>query len=85
MARDGAIVAIGVSYYPLDQLTKDRLASGDERVRDKRLQTVSDYLNLFGESVDKVFFQHDAADARKEGVCSLIFQIRKPVTSLRNF
>lgn len=78
VARDGALIAIGVSYYPLEQLTKDRLAGGDERVRDKRLQTVREYLELFGENVKTVFFQHDVADVTKEGVCSLIFQIKKP-------
>jgi SAM-dependent methyltransferase len=79
VARNGAVIAIGVSYYPLDQLTKDRLAGGDERFRDKRLQTVKQYLELFGENVKRVFFQHDAADPGKDGVCSLIFQIQKPV------
>jgi SAM-dependent methyltransferase len=82
VAKDGALIAIGVSYYPLDQLTKDRLAGGDERFRDKRLQTVKEYLELFGENVKTVFFQHDSADARKEGVCSLIFQISKPASRL---
>jgi SAM-dependent methyltransferase len=78
VARDGALIAIGVSYYPLHKLTDDRLAGGDARVRDNRLQTVSQYLELFGQNVKAVFFQHDAADAEEEGVCSLIFQIKKP-------
>ncbi len=83
VARDGALIAIGVSYYPLEAMTKDRLAGGDERFRDNRLQTVRQYLDLFGENVKTVFFQHDAADARREGVCSLIFQISKPASSER--
>lgn len=81
VARDGALVAIGVSYYELDGLTKDRLAGGDERMRDQRLQTVKEYLDLFGDHVKTVFFQQDAVAGAKEGVCSLIFQIRKSVPS----
>jgi SAM-dependent methyltransferase len=83
VARDKGIVAIGVSYYPPHLLTDDRLAESERRMRTKRLQTVADYLRLFEPHVERVLFQHDAADPDKEGVCSLVFQIRKPAALQR--
>ncbi len=77
VAKNGAAIAIGVSYYPEHMMTEDRIAQGEVKLRDQRIQTVQGFVNLFGENIDKLYFQHDAEDTNKEGVCSLIVKIKK--------
>ena len=77
VAKNGAVIAIGVSYYPAHLMTEDRIAQGEVKIRDQRIQTVQGFADLFGKNVDKLLFQHDAEDLDKEGVCSLILKIKK--------
>lgn len=77
VACNGALIAIGVSYYPAHMMTEEYLAAGEVRLRDQRIQTVEGFLRLFGDHVQTVYFQHDAPDPAKEGFCSVIFSIKK--------
>ena len=77
VARNGALVAIGVSYYPPHMMTEQYMAEGEVRLRDQRLQTVAAFLKLFGDHVDIVHFQQDAPDPQKEGFCKVIFRVKK--------
>jgi hypothetical protein len=76
VCKDRAIVAIGLTYYP--ESTAVNLVSVDPRFRTSRIQTVSGLLSLFGESVGRVLFSHDAAYTDREGVCAVLFEVRKP-------
>jgi hypothetical protein len=75
VCKDRAIVAIGLTYYP-DNLSVT-LASGDSRFRTSRIQTVNGLLSLFGGSVGRVLFSHDAANLEREGVCAVLFEVLK--------
>lgn len=77
VVADHGVVAIGVSYYPEARLRElDRQGSLVGGIQ-TRIQTVDAILALFGGSVDEVFFRHDAADPGAEGVCCVIFSVRK--------
>lgn len=76
VCRDRAVVAIGLSYYPRGAVVNP--AGGEVRVESGRIQTVDGLLGLFGDAVGSVFFRHDAADPGHEGVCAVLFEIRKP-------
>lgn len=77
VARNGAVIAIGVSHYPDAELLAWRAAepnpANDPR---QRLQTVDALLEIFGERVDQVFFSHDPPRDAK-GSCMVIFSVRK--------
>ncbi len=77
IARDGAVVAAAVSYYPdkqLQALEEQGKLIGQRRTR---RQTVQQLLELFGDHVDQVYFSHDAPDKDREGMCAVIFSIKK--------
>lgn len=74
--RDGGIVAIGLSYYPEGSVVNP--AGGEVRVSTGRIQTVDGLLALFGDHVGRVLFRHDAVDPAREGICAVLFEIRKP-------
>jgi SAM-dependent methyltransferase len=77
VARNGAVIAIGVSHYPDAELLAWRAAqptpANDPR---QRLQTVDALLEIFGDRVDRVFFSHDPPRDAK-GSCMVIFSVRK--------
>ncbi len=76
VCRDGGVVAIGLSYYPAGSVVNP--AGGEVRVTTGRIQTVDGLLALFGDHVGQVFFRHDAVDPTSEGICAVLFEIRKP-------
>lgn len=78
VARDGALVAVGVSYYP-SQTCEDLENAGDYiGRRDSRIQTVDALLELFDGHVGEVLFRNDARRLELEGTCSVIFSVKKP-------
>lgn len=78
VASDGAVVAIGVQYHPLspEEIGK---SLGYIPGAKQRLGSVQEVLNLFGEHVDQVYFQHDIPTHRRDQAGSIIavFSIKK--------
>ena len=81
VSRNGAVLAIGVSYYPLPMLiemqkngTGEGSCVGDPK---SRRQTVAALLDLFKGHVDDVYFSQEAVDKNTPGICTVIFSIKK--------
>lgn len=78
VAKDGAIVAIGVQYHPLspEEIGK---SLGYIPGASKRLESVTEVLNMFGDHVGQVYFQHDIAESRRDqaGSIVVVFEIKK--------
>lgn len=74
---DGGTVAIGLSYYPEGELRRLEREGTIVGGVETRVQTVDGILELFGGHVADVLLRHDAVDAEAEGVCTVIFTIRK--------
>ncbi len=71
VARPGAIIAIGVAYYPPG--TKRIGASGKLHISpEKFIESVQDIIGLFGESVGTVYFQQDVINRNKPYAQNLI-------------
>ena len=77
VVRDGGAVAIGLSYYPEDELRRLEREGTIVGGVETRVQTVDGLLELFGDHVGEVLLRHDAVDPDAEGVCTTIFTIRK--------
>ena len=76
VAKDGALVAIGVAYYPLDMLASRAEAPEPIGVRN-RIQTVDDLVGLFGEAAGQVLYRRDPVDLSREDSCTVILSISK--------
>lgn len=78
VARNGAVIAIGVEYNPLsnEEITKD---SGYTVGSQKRITSVGEILDLFGENVDQVYFSHDIVPQKRNDIGSIcaIFSVAK--------
>ena len=81
IARNGAAIAIGVSYYPIPMLvemqengTSEGSCVGDPA---SRKQTVAALLDLFKGHVDEIYFAQEAPDKTRPGMCTVIFSIKK--------
>lgn len=77
VVKDGGVVAISNSYYP-EETVKQFINRGETMGLIGRRQTVASILELFGEHVGQVYFQHDP-DPAKQGACLVVFSIRKSV------
>lgn len=82
VCKDRAIIAIGLTYYPKNAVVD--LASGDTRFRTLRIQTVDGLLSLFGGAVGRILFSHDTVNPELEGVCAVLFEVRKPPLTSAN-
>jgi SAM-dependent methyltransferase len=74
---DGGVVAVGLSWYPERELRRLDAAGTLVGGVETRIQTVDQILGVFGNHVDEVIFRHDAVDPEAEGVCMVIFTIKK--------
>ena len=77
VARDGAVIAVAMTYYPAAALAARRARGELIGEAEGRLQTTADVLALFGPAVTDVYFRHDAPDRDAEGVCAVVFATRK--------
>ncbi|QLE59132.1 class I SAM-dependent methyltransferase [Nostoc sp. TCL26-01] len=77
VARNGAIIAIGIEYNPLTDEEIQKMYGYS--IDGSRTQSVTDILNFFGESVDSVFFNHDivAMQKDKQSELMVIFSLKK--------
>jgi SAM-dependent methyltransferase len=78
VARNGAVVAIGVQYHPLspEQIGK---SLGYIPGAKRRLESVQEVLSLFGSHVGQVYFRHDIPEHRRDqaGSIVVVFEIKK--------
>ena len=77
VCRNGAIAAIGVSYYPMEMLMEEKRKGTCVGEPESRKQTVAALLDLFAGHVEEVYFTHEAPDKNVQGMCTVIFSIRK--------
>lgn len=78
VARDGAVIAIGVEYNPLSNeeiVGKVGYTVGS----DKRITYVSQILGLFEGNIEQVYFSHDISSKKRNEVGSVcaIFSVKK--------
>jgi SAM-dependent methyltransferase len=90
IAKPGAAIAIGVEYSTLSESDEIALSGYSIHERSKlpkRINSVSEILDLFAPHADRVFFAHDAPRKRshqRDGLAAdvsnvaVIFNIRKP-------
>jgi SAM-dependent methyltransferase len=76
ITRPGGLIALGITYYPPDEMKK-LAARGAPGARADRIQTTEAVLELFKGHVDRLYFRHDPADPAKQGSCMVIFSVRK--------
>lgn len=82
VARDGATIAIGVSYYPRETLEDLERTGPYVGPQESRIQTVDALLDLFEGHVGEVFLRNDARRLDREGTCSVIFSVKKESVGL---
>ena len=78
VAKDGAVVAVGVEYNPRSAAELEAI-EGYRVGAAERIESTKHLLSLFGEHVDTVYFQHDVVEARRDrvGGIAAVFSIRK--------
>lgn len=76
VAKNGAVIAVAVSYYPAWQLDEAE-RRGTMIGKKERIQTVDAILRLFDGNVERVYFSHDAPARDREGYAATIFSISK--------
>lgn len=78
VCKPGAIIAVGVEYNPL---SNEEITSkiGYKPGNSKRIESVQEILDFFGDAVDHVYFHHDIVETRKSELGSIIaiFSIKK--------
>jgi hypothetical protein len=85
VVADGGVVAIGAQYHPLSpQEIEQQL--GYRPGASTRVDSTAQMLELFGSSVDQVYFRHDVAERRRDqpGSVLLAFSVnkrRRPTTA----
>ena len=79
VTKDGGLVAIGVMYYPMEQLVEWEKTGQNAGIEpERRHQTVAAMVELFSPYVDRVFFSHDSPSESVAGICAVVFSIKKP-------
>jgi len=77
VTRPKGIVAIGITTYPekyiAEQVEEGMLPVEYETLN--RINSTSDILMLFGNHVDKIYFQHDRSNEEKQGPCLIVFSL----------
>lgn len=78
VAKDGALVALGVEYNPLSNEEIEEMI-GYVPADEERITSVEMLLVFFGDHVDKVYFSHEIIPPRKhlKGSICAIFSIKK--------
>lgn len=76
VARPGAVIAIGITYYP-EQDEKHLLTDNPRFGRERKNRTVDGILSLFDGKVDDLYFRHDPSDPSHQGACLVVFSIKK--------
>lgn len=72
VARDGAVIAIGSTYWPEDK----RLRESPDRTA-RHYPLVEDILDMFEGSVKTVYVRHNPPDLSKEGRTIVLFDVQK--------
>lgn len=78
VARPGGLIAIGVEYStmtPEDERSLVGYSIQEFEKTGKRVNSVSQILGLFGDGVDKVYFEHDAPRRRSHTAGGLIERV----------
>jgi SAM-dependent methyltransferase len=80
IVRDGGLIAIGVEYSTLteeDSIALSGYSIQESEYLDKRINSTADILELFGEQVKDVFFNHDAPLRRSHTRAGMIENVSK--------